>query len=443
MNKISKDDAVDITDSTDWLETPLRSLAGVDSALRCQVCKDFYTTPMITSCSHTFCSLCIRRCLNNDGKCPACRTQDQELKLRFNGAMQDLVEAFTKARPEVLEHARKPLAVPEGSIYKRDRGEAELDEEETPRKRTRSTGTRKSSRRSQPTPSQVIQDSDEDDEDFVPEDGYALCPVCSKKVKIDNINSHLDRMCQDEPRITNSKPMGQLSRQGSAQNPMTISDTPKRPERLAQINFSMMKEAALRKKLLEMGISAAGNKPLMERRYTEWITLWNANCDARKPKTKGELKRELEIWERHQGGRLQASTYGQTSIPQVKDKDFDGKAYSNTHDDSFRKLIANARKKPAVKPPTSEVPAPGNQTPVVPESPDALKADGEIREDGDGMNGDRSPMKQSGSQGRPFEDNSQVADSSPKTSQFANNLTILDKDSVIASDMPAIRTVQP
>lgn len=169
MNKISKDDGFEITDSTDWLETPLRSLAGVDSALRCQVCKDFYTTPMITSCSHTFCSLCIRRCLNNDGKCPACRTQDQELKLRFNGAMQDLVEAFTKARPEVLEHARRPLDVAEGSFSKRDREAAELDEEEAPRKRTRAAGTRTSSRRSQPTPSrQIIQDSDEDDEDFVP-----------------------------------------------------------------------------------------------------------------------------------------------------------------------------------------------------------------------------------------------------------------------------------
>ncbi|KAH9219634.1 hypothetical protein DL95DRAFT_520621 [Leptodontidium sp. 2 PMI_412] len=444
MNKISKDDAVEITDSTDWLETPLRSLAGVDSALRCQVCKDFYTTPMITSCSHTFCSLCIRRCLNNDGKCPACRTQDQELKLRFNGAMQDLVEAFTKARPEVLEHAKKPLVVPENSLSKRGREEAELDEEETPRKRTRSTGTRKSSRKSQPTPSQVIQDSDEDDEDFVPEDGYATCPVCSKQVKIDNINSHLDRMCADEPRITNSKPMGRISKQGSAQNPLTISDTPKRPERLAQINFSMMKEAALRKKLGEMGISVAGNKPLMERRYTEWITLWNANCDARKPKTKGELKRELEIWERHQGGRAQSSTYGQSSVPQVKDKDFDGKAYSNTHDDSFRKLIANARKKPAVKPPTPEASSSGNQTPVVPESPRAPRADVQMKEDGDGANGDISPIKQSGSQWRFFEESSQAVNSSPKpSSQFANNLTILDKDSGVASDMPAIRTVQP
>ncbi|KAH7411271.1 hypothetical protein BKA64DRAFT_377494 [Cadophora sp. MPI-SDFR-AT-0126] len=442
MNKISKDDAFEITDSTDWLETPLRALAGVDSALRCQVCKDFYTTPMITSCSHTFCSLCIRRCLNNDGKCPACRTQDQELKLRFNGAMQDLVEAFTKARPEVLEHARRPIDVPGSPSSKRNREQAELDHEDAPRKRTRSAGTRTSSRRAQPTPSQVIQDSDDDDEDFVPEDGYVICPVCSKQVKEASINSHLDRDCADEPRITTSKPMGRISRQGSAQNPMTISDAPKRPERLAQINFSMMKEAALRKKLGEMGISAAGNKPLMERRYTEWITLWNANCDARKPRTKGELKRELEFWERTQGGRAQTSAYGQSSGIQVKDKDFDGKAYSSTHDDSFRKLIANARKKPTVKTSTPEASTSGSQTPMVPAG--ASKEDVEMKESGVGPKDQMPPVGQSGPQRRSLEESSQTVKSPFKpSSQFANSLTVLDKDSGITPDPPAVRTVQP
>ncbi|CZT07402.1 related to DNA repair protein UVS-2 [Rhynchosporium agropyri] len=440
MKPIPKDDAFDITDSTDWLETPLRSLAGVDSALRCQVCKDFYTTPMITSCSHTFCSLCIRRCLNNDGKCPACRTQDQELKLRFNGAMQDLVEAFTKARPEVLEHARRPV---ESTLSKRDREEAELDEDEMPRKRTRSAGTRTSSRRSQPTPSQIIQDTDEEDEDFVPEDGYVICPVCSKQVKETNINSHLDRNCAEEPRVTKFKTMGRISKQGSAQNLLPITDVPKRPERLAQINFSMLKENALRKKLGDMGISVAGNKPLMERRYTEWITLWNANCDARRPRTKTELKRELETWERTQGGRAQTSNYGQNLGSQVRDKDFDGKAYSNTHDDSFRKLIANARKKPAVKSPAPEGSSSGVQMPVVPESPGASRTDVDMSGEEDGANGEISPVKQSASQGGFFQDRDQDADSLPKPSpHFADSLTILDKSSNIAQDFPDIRTIQ-
>lgn len=98
--------ADDVPDSTDWLATPLSGLAAVEAALRCQVCKDFYKTPMLTSCSHTFCSLCIRRALSNDGKCPVCRASEQELKLRSNWSVEEAVESFSLARADALALAR-------------------------------------------------------------------------------------------------------------------------------------------------------------------------------------------------------------------------------------------------------------------------------------------------------------------------------------------------
>ncbi len=97
------DNAYDVSDPSDWLDTPVSKLAPVETALRCQVCKDFFTNPVITSCSHTFCSLCIRRCLTADGKCPTCRAVDQELRLRPNWIVQELVDAFQTARPEILQ----------------------------------------------------------------------------------------------------------------------------------------------------------------------------------------------------------------------------------------------------------------------------------------------------------------------------------------------------
>ena len=100
------DAAYNVTDSSDWLNTPLAPLRSVEAALRCQVCKDFYNTPMITTCSHTFCSLCIRRCLTNEGKCPSCRSSDQEIRLRRNWAVQELVDAFQEARPKILKVGR-------------------------------------------------------------------------------------------------------------------------------------------------------------------------------------------------------------------------------------------------------------------------------------------------------------------------------------------------
>ncbi|KAI9822818.1 MAG: E3 ubiquitin-protein ligase rad18 [Phylliscum demangeonii] len=100
----------DISDPTEWSQTALASLSSVDAALRCQVCKDFYTTPMMTSCAHTFCSLCIRRCLANDGKCPMCRASEQEVKLRRNCALDEVVAAFRAARQKTLLFAVESAA---------------------------------------------------------------------------------------------------------------------------------------------------------------------------------------------------------------------------------------------------------------------------------------------------------------------------------------------
>ncbi|KAK6586909.1 hypothetical protein PZA11_000199 [Diplocarpon coronariae] len=431
MNK-NKDD--ELEDSTDWLETPLRSLAAVDSALRCQVCKDFYQTPMITSCSHTFCSLCIRRCLSNDGQCPACRTKDQEFKLRHNAAMEDLVEAFRKGRPDVLEFARRPDTVGKGFSPKRRREVLDSgDEEEVPKKRTRTSG--RAAGRKAPTRSQaVIQDTEEDDEDYVPENGFVLCPICEKEVKESIINAHIDRGCMDEPRVR--RPIsGGTSRRGSVQNPFSAPDAaPKRPERLPQINFSMMKEATLRKKLNDAGISAAGNKPLMEKRYTEWITLWNANCDATKPREKSELKRDLVTWEKTQGAKAQASNYTQSSGAQIKDKEFDGKAYSSANRDSFQDLILKARKK-VLKTSSPEVSEHGEGAPGISTSP---------RGNDVGENEEAPTIKSSGSQRRLLEEDVQAMSSSQKlSSQYASALPMLDKNPGIASDTHTFRPVQP
>lgn len=135
----NKDDLYDVSDPSDWLNTPLASLAPIETSLRCQVCKDFYKTPMITSCSHTFCSLCIRRCLANDGKCPACRTTEQENKLRSNWAIEGLVDDFIRARPALLDHSRN---YSHGSLSpKRRLNEVEPDDQwpDQPRKKTRSS----------------------------------------------------------------------------------------------------------------------------------------------------------------------------------------------------------------------------------------------------------------------------------------------------------------
>ena len=161
--------STNVSDSSDWLDTPIAKLAPVESALRCQVCKDFYDTPMITSCSHTFCSLCIRRCLTNDGKCPVCRAPDQELRLRRNWTVEEVVDAFKVARPDILHMAQdlrdtRSTKERNGLKRKRDSDERPNDYISNDQRRNTRSQSRKSDRL------QLLDQAERDEEEDEEED---------------------------------------------------------------------------------------------------------------------------------------------------------------------------------------------------------------------------------------------------------------------------------
>lgn len=170
----------DIPDSTDWLSTPLSDLAAVEAALRCQVCKDFYKTPMVTSCSHTFCSLCIRRALSNDGKCPLCRAPEQELRLRSNWSVEETAEAFSKARPAALHLARTALSGNRSPKRKAD-GQEFLETHVAPEPKRLRTSARLNKNSAEATaspialqPEENIAEASDDDGEYVPDDRELL-----------------------------------------------------------------------------------------------------------------------------------------------------------------------------------------------------------------------------------------------------------------------------
>jgi len=153
---------------------------------------------------------------------------------------------------------------------------------------------------------------------------------------------HCDGVAPSKKRIA--------STQQSIAGPSTAILKPiKTLDKLPSPHYSGMKDVQLRKKLTDQGISAAGSRQLMERRWTEWVLLWNSNCDSQNPRPKSELKKQLDVWERTQGGRASTTSTAQITGAQIKDKDFDGAAWAATHSDSFNELIANARKKAAKK----------------------------------------------------------------------------------------------
>ncbi|OQU99974.1 hypothetical protein CLAIMM_05540 [Cladophialophora immunda] len=365
------------TDSTDWLQTPLASLAPVDASLRCQVCKDYFTTPMMTSCSHTFCSLCIRRCLSQEGRCPACREADQEIKLRRNWAVEELVAHFTVSRKDLLAFATASLAT--------ERERDNDNEAQRPKKRRKvaaeptSNGIERRSTRSQSrkiasdaasqqslaSTQEVIDDSEEEgsvyeDPDshksphFVngngnpePQDGLVQCPCCHRRMKEAVINSHLDKCIQGDSHtpvddIASSSSPAPPSNSRPVAPPGTIAYAQRKPskqqDRLPFINYSLLADNALRRKLRDLGIPDHGSKDLMRRRHTEWVNLWNANCDSTNPVTKRELLRELKIWEDTLGRQPEKS-----STTGFMAKDFDRERHVKTQKSNFDDLIRQAR----------------------------------------------------------------------------------------------------
>lgn len=115
------------------------------------------------------------------------------------------------------------------------------------------------------------------------------------------------------------------------------------PERLPQLNYSLFKENALRKKLVDMGIPSGGSKALLIRRHTEWVNLVNANCDSSRPRTKRELLRDLAEWDRSQGSVLPSRLGLAANTITLMSKDFDGVAWGTAHNKDFQKLIQEAR----------------------------------------------------------------------------------------------------
>lgn len=161
-------------------------------------------------------------------------------------------------------------------------------------------------------------------------------------MKPEKVDRHLDTDCPGEPRPqpSESKPRSF----GFTSSRPAVNTSTKPQERLSPLNYSMMKEAALKKRLLEIGISSWGSRQLLEKRHREWVMIWNANCDSARPKTKSELLRDLDTWERTQGGSAPPNSHSANLGAQIKDKEFDGVGWASKHSDSFKDLIANARK---------------------------------------------------------------------------------------------------
>jgi E3 ubiquitin-protein ligase RAD18 len=90
-------------------------LVNLDTTLRCSICKELFTIPMLAPCSHSFCSMvngyyhsiqnlillftkCIRESLSVKAECPVCRAPTSDGLLKRNTMLSEVVEAYKVAR---------------------------------------------------------------------------------------------------------------------------------------------------------------------------------------------------------------------------------------------------------------------------------------------------------------------------------------------------------
>ena len=318
--------------------TSLPTLATLDDQCRCRICKDYMTGPMMTTCGHTFCSICIRRALNVDGRCPACRTLEEESKLRKNLLVEDLIESFVPLRSSLMSYTTS-RSVP--SAQKRTEVIDDSDPEFSP-----SEASTSQPRRSKRARKQVSGHDNHEVEELqeLPK-GHVTCPVCNLPFHMDKIEVHVDKCLRGVSSPTNgdNSTRSQYFDQtpASERRPQARPSSPLQQDRLAQDtqkrlpkpNYAVMNDTKLRHAMNELGLSTSGTRGVLQRRYTEYIAIWNSNLDAKVQKSKRELLKEIQAWDRIQTKPAQKMT----------NDDIDAAHKHGQYDNDFDDLVRKAR----------------------------------------------------------------------------------------------------
>ncbi|ORX99446.1 hypothetical protein K493DRAFT_335740 [Basidiobolus meristosporus CBS 931.73] len=110
-------------------------------------------------------------------------------------------------------------------------------------------------------------------------------------------------------------------------------------QKLPKLCYNIMTDKQLRKVLKELGIPSHGDKAAMQRRHTEYLNLYNANCDSTNLKSTATLLKELRNWEKIHGSRSpQSKSFKNVSQDELL-------AHAEKYSSEFDKLIQSATPK--------------------------------------------------------------------------------------------------
>ncbi|CAH1400351.1 unnamed protein product [Nezara viridula] len=339
--------------TTNW-PSEFSELKKLEGILHCPICYEYINTCMITSCSHNFCSVCIRKYLQFKNQCPTCSEETYAGDLRKNRPLDEIVTIYTDVKERLLFKLRLINVTQsiKGCQTENCNGFAS-----TPKKSESDTSSDKDTPKSEKPKKKVVQklfSEKKPPEPLVvggltiptifqprksPKKNVALpkpetkpCPVCNVDVPVKNINFHLDScLAAADPVVTKPKPPVEKRK------PLT------------KLVYTMMKEKELKRYLKEHGLNSNGDRKSLIWRLNRYTVLYNAECDSEHPRPVADILKQVEREEREEKTTplFQApknkTTIDKNSDPEIIEKH--NKEYLQVNKDHFNALIESMKKR--------------------------------------------------------------------------------------------------
>ncbi|NXA82229.1 RAD18 ligase, partial [Thryothorus ludovicianus] len=346
----------------------------VDDLLRCGICFDYFSIAVIIpQCSHSYCSLCIRKFLSYKTQCPTCCVAVSESDLKNNRILDDLVKSFNSARQQLLQLVLDPAPIPSppapgqcpaakshGSpVPQPDRKEgpgidsflqkdqvctsteagglawtgqrsSKTEEHRDPHSAPAEAGAEDNAVGSQESPG-CTKGHEKPSTSVVKGDKKVQCPVCDVAVLEQYINKHLDSCLTREEKKD------------------SLRSSAHKRKLMSKVVYNLLSDRDLRRKLKEHGLSTSGSRQQLIRRHQEFVHMYNAQCDSLNPKSVAEVVKELERNEKIRA-QLECNKPGENSLTFTKDQteeeiDEIHAEYRNKHRSEFKLLVDQVNKR--------------------------------------------------------------------------------------------------
>ncbi|XP_011879522.1 PREDICTED: E3 ubiquitin-protein ligase RAD18-like isoform X2 [Vollenhovia emeryi] len=334
-----------------WPREP--ELKRIDELLHCGICYEYMDTSVITSCSHSYCSLCIRKYLHYKTQCPICYEETFEKDLRKNKLLDEIIIQYLnfKEKHDKRFHRETLLTAKDDNsetVCSVDNFECKkeqdvLDAIEVSHKSfdspTLAAGNvtprgRKDHQQDVSTPSTSadlripLMFTPKSKRGVQKEEDCQIvtCPVCKVGVFQSKINRHLDDCLKRE----------------SANDQPKKSEPKRKP--LPKLVLNLMKDNVIRKRLKELGLFSQGDRKALENRLQRYTILYNAECDKTYPRPVAELIKQCEEEENFEKkvqkplNRLNVNRNTEHNVIEQQRK-----KYLTTNKDSFDQLIARIK----------------------------------------------------------------------------------------------------